>query len=89
MINLNLSIKEQIINRVNSINNPVILNEILKLISAESEIDKIYRLPQAERKNVNEGIENADNGNVLIQEDSEKLISKWLKEKLNGQSQTT
>ena len=79
-----MDIRQQIIDRLNSIDNPAILNEILDLISAESETDEIYRLSKAERRNVNKGIEDADSGNTMNQEESEKLISEWLKERSSG-----
>lgn len=79
-----MSIKELIINKVNAINNPKILKEILSLISIESETEEIYRFSDDEKKLVFEGISDADNGNSYNQQESDKMILKWFEEKSGG-----
>jgi hypothetical protein len=79
-----MSIKELIINKVNAINNPKILEEILSLISIESETEEIYQFSANEKKLVLEGINDADNGNSYNQQESDNIISKWLQEKSSG-----
>tara|TARA_R110002051_G_scaffold174602_2_gene244822 strand:- start:11033 stop:11284 length:252 start_codon:yes stop_codon:yes gene_type:complete len=79
-----MSIKEIIIEKVNSINNPEILDSILSLISTESEMDQIYQFSAAEKKLVEEGINDADSGNIYSQQESNNIISKWLQEKSSG-----
>ncbi|WP_439131446.1 hypothetical protein [Polaribacter sp.] len=79
-----MSIKEIIIEKVNSINNPEILDSILSLISTESEMDQIYQFSAAEKKLVEEGIKDADSGNIYSQQESKNIISKCLQEKSSG-----
>ena len=79
-----MSIKEIIIGKVNSIDNPEILNSILSLISTESEMEKIYQFSAEEKTFVEEGIKDADNGNIFNQRESDNMISKWLQEKSSG-----
>ena len=79
-----MSIKEIIIEKVNSIDNPEILDSILSLISTESEMDQIYQFSIAEKKLVEEGIKDADSGNIYNQQESNHIISKWLQEKSSG-----
>lgn len=81
-----MGIKEKIIKKVNTIDNPEILNSILNLISSEVEIDEIYQFSDAEKKLVQEGIIDADNGNVFTQEESDQIISKWLEERSGGRT---
>ena len=79
-----MSIKEIIIGKVNSIDNPEILNSILSLISTESEMEKMYQFSSEEKALVEEGIKDADTGNIYTQEQSDNMISKWLQEKSGG-----
>lgn len=79
-----MSIKELIIDKVNAINNPKILEGIFNLISTESEIDEIYQFSPHEKKFLLEGIHDVDNGNSYNQQESDKMISKWLQEKSSG-----
>lgn len=81
-----MGIKEKIIKKVKTIDNPEILNNILNLISSEVEIDEIYQFSDAEKKLVQEGIIDADNGNVFTQEESDQIISKWLEERSGGRT---
>ncbi|WP_339883539.1 hypothetical protein [Polaribacter vadi] len=79
-----MSIKEIIIGKVNSIDDPEILSSILSLISTESELEKVYQFSSEEKVFVEEGIKDADTGNIYNQEKSENIISKWLQEKSDG-----
>jgi hypothetical protein len=79
-----MSIKELIINKVNAINNPEILKEILNLISSESQTEDIYQFSADEKELVLEGINDAENGNSFNQQESDNIISKWLQEKSSG-----
>jgi len=79
-----MSIKEIIIGKVNSIDDPEILSSILSLISTESELEIVYQFSSEEKVFVEEGIKDADTGNIYNQEKSENIISKWLQEKSDG-----
>ena len=56
-----MGIKEKIISRVNTIDNPKILGSILNLISSETETDEVYKFKGDERAHVSQGIEDAEN----------------------------
>lgn len=79
-----MNVKEKIMERLNSIDNPELLNEILDLISAETEVEEIYRLNSSERKNVQEGIDDAKEARIYSQDEADNLISQWLNEKSGG-----
>ena len=80
-----MKIKDKIIRRINSIEDRATLEEIYRLVSVESEVSEIYHFDPEEQLSVQRGIEDADAGRMISQEDSEKLFDKWVKEKLNGQ----
>ncbi len=79
-----MNIKEKIIAKVNSINNTETLTRILSLITSEVATEDIYQFSDEEKERVQQGILDADTGNIYTQEASENIISKWLEEKSNG-----
>lgn len=79
-----MTVKQKIIDRVNSIEDETVLNEIYNLISTENDFDKVYEFSSNELKQVNEAIDDADNGRYFTQKESEKLIAKWFQEKSAG-----
>ena len=79
-----MSIKEIIIGKVNSIDDPEILSSILSLISTESELGKVYQFSSEEKVFIEKGIKDADTGNSYDQQESDNIISKWLQEKSDG-----
>lgn len=76
-----MTLKQRIIERVNSIEDENILNEIFNLISAEKDFETVYEFSPSELQLVNEGIEDANKGRSYSQEETEKLVAKWLQEK--------
>jgi hypothetical protein len=79
-----MTLKQRIIERVNSIEDENILNEIFNLISAEKDFETVYEFSPSELQLVNEGIEDANKGRSYSQEETEKLVAKWLQEKSDG-----
>tara|TARA_B100002051_G_C16551676_1_gene542912 strand:+ start:215 stop:457 length:243 start_codon:yes stop_codon:yes gene_type:complete len=79
-----MTLKQRIIERVNSIEDENILNEIFSLISAEKDFETVYEFSPSELQFVNEGIEDANKGRSYSQEETEKLVAKWLQEKSDG-----
>jgi len=57
---------------------------LISLISTESEMEKMYQFSSEEKALVEEGIKDADTGNIYTQEQSDNMISKWLQEKSGG-----
>ncbi len=79
-----MKLKQRIIERVNSIEDENILNEIFNLISSEKDFETVYEFSPSELQLVNEGIEDANKGRSYSQEETEKLVAKWLQEKSDG-----
>jgi len=79
-----MTTKQEIINKVNTIENPAFLDEILNLIRIESEFEEIYALTDEEKNAVNEGLKDLDEGRSYSNKDSKKMVSKWLKEQSSG-----
>ncbi len=79
-----MSVKQKIIERINSIEDESILEQIYNLITAEKEFEKIYKFSEEELVQINEGIDDAENGRYYSQKESEDLTAKWLLEKSAG-----
>jgi hypothetical protein len=72
-------LKLQIINKITSIEDQLILEEILRLVQSEKELKAIYTLSDDEKKAVNEGLEDAREGKVHSSMVAENMIREWLK----------
>lgn len=57
-----MSIKEKIEERVNEINDPRLLDELLKAVELEYGIEHVDELPEPERNAIDEGISDAEAG---------------------------
>lgn len=75
-----MTVKQKIIEQINAIEDEHILQEIFRFISAEMNLEKTYKFTPSELERVNEGIDDADNGRYLSQNESETLVAKWLQE---------
>lgn len=76
-------VKADIIDRINEIDDPIILDEILSLIKNESE-NSFYTFSATEKSSVLEGIENVKKGEVLSSDSSKQFFNKWFEEKSIG-----
>jgi len=72
-------LKLQIINKVSSITDELILEEIYRLVNIESEMDSIYRLTEEEKKAVEIGLNDIKEGRVYTSEQANNMIKEWLK----------
>ena len=72
------SIKEKIIERVNGINDPKLLEELLQAIELEHEIENLHTLTEEEKRAIDEGIDDADSGKLYSNAEASQLIKKWL-----------
>lgn len=72
-------LKNQIINKINLISNQDVLEEIYKIVTFQKEIDDIYKLSIEEKKAVENGLIDIENGDVYTTEDANKLLREWLK----------
>ncbi len=74
-----MNVKQRIKERVNGINDPRLLNELLKAVELEHEIEHIDELTDPEKKAVDEGISDADEGNLHSNSEASQLVKEWLK----------
>lgn len=72
------NIKEKIIERVNDINDPKLLEELLQAIELEHEIENVHTLTDEEKNAIDEGIDDADSGKLYSNSEASHLIKKWL-----------
>lgn len=73
------NVKERIIEKVNTIQDPVLLEELLQVVGLESEIEHSYELSQEEKTAIDAGIDDADSGKVYSNSEAGELVQKWLK----------
>ena len=74
-----MNIKERIIERVNNINDPQLLDELLQAIELEHEIEHFHQLTDDEKAAIDKGIEDAESGNLHTNTEASQLIKEWLK----------
>ncbi|WOK04897.1 hypothetical protein RT717_17585 [Imperialibacter roseus] len=74
-----MNIKEKIIERVNDINDPQLLDKLLQAIELEHEIGHFHRLTSEEKLAIDEGIKDADAGNLYSNAEASQLVKERLK----------
>lgn len=74
-----MNIKEKIKQRINDINDPKLLDELLKAVDLEYEIENLEELTSIEKNAIDEGIKDADNGKLHSNSDASQLVKEWLK----------
>ncbi len=74
-----IELKSQIIEKISSIEDKTILEEIYNLLIVESEIDSVYTLTEEEKGAVEAGLNDIKNGKVVSSEKANELIKEWLK----------
>ena len=75
-----MNTKERIKERVNGINDPRLLNELLKVVELEYDIERTPELFDIEKKAIDEGITDADAGNLHSNAEASQLVKQWLKQ---------
>lgn len=74
-----MNVKERIKERVNNINDPRLLDELLKAVELEHEIEHIDELTDIEKKAIDEGILDAEAEKLHSNSESSQLVKEWLK----------
>ena len=74
-----MNVKERIKERINNINDPRLLDELLKAVDLEYEIEHIDELTEMEKKAIDEGISDAESGKLHSNSEASQLVKKWLK----------
>ena len=72
-------LKLRIIDKVSSITDESILEEIYKLVNIESEMDTIYRLSDEEKKAIELGLKDIEQGRVYTSEQADHMMKEWLR----------
>ena len=78
-----MEIKEKIINRINEIEDPVMLKMLYRLVSTEPEMEP-YEMTKEELQSIEKGVSDFENGRWFTQEETDNIYMKWRNEKLNG-----
>ncbi|HRG78739.1 MAG TPA: hypothetical protein PL167_03975 [Cyclobacteriaceae bacterium] len=72
-------LKLQIINKITTIEDELILEEIYKLVDLESGMDSVYRLTVDERKAIDVGLKDIKENRVYSSEAADNMIKEWLR----------
>ncbi len=74
-----MDVKERIMQRVNEINDPQLLDELLKAV----ELEHVEELTDPERKAIDEGITDAEAGRLHTNSEASQLVKEWQKNKVD------
>jgi hypothetical protein len=69
----------KIINKITTIEDALILEEIYKLVDIESGMDSVYRLNIDERKGIDIGLRDIKENRVYSSEAADNMIKEWLR----------
>jgi len=72
-------LKLQIINKVTSIKDESILEEIYKLVNLESDMEASYTLTEVEKKAIDLGLKDIKEGRVYSSEVADRMMKEWRK----------
>jgi hypothetical protein len=72
-------LKLQIINKITTIEDELILEEIYRLVDLESGMDSVYRLTDDERKAIDVGLKDIKENRVYSSEAADNMIKEWLR----------
>ena len=72
-------LKLRIINKITTIEDELILEEIYKLVDIESGMDSVYRLTIDERKALDIGLKDIKENRVYSSEAADNMIKEWLR----------
>ena len=72
-------LKNQIINKLNQINDEALLSDISRLIQMESKIEAVYNLSDDEKEAVELAFQDIDAGKIYSSSSANQLLKQWLK----------
>lgn len=72
-------LRKKIIDELSSIEDEEILHEIYRMVKVESDMQPIHQLTEAEKKAIDAGMKDIEEGRVLTSEEAKAQIKKWLK----------
>jgi hypothetical protein len=71
-------LKNKLKDRIDSVNDKFLLEEILNLIDFESENEEIYMIPVDHQKELETSLEQMKNGDIISNENVHVKVQKWL-----------
>ncbi len=74
-----MNIKEKIKDRINSINDPQLLDELLRAVELEYEIEHAVKLCKSEINAIDIGVSDAEAGKLFSNAEASQLVKKWVK----------
>jgi len=74
-----MNIKEKIKDRINSINDPQLLDELLRAVELEYEIEHAVELCKSEINAIDIGVSDAEAGKLFSNAEASQLVKKWVK----------
>lgn len=74
-----MNVKERIKERLDDIHDPQLLDELLNAVNLEHEIEHIDQLSDPEKAAIDEGISDANEGNLHSNSEASQLVKEWLK----------
>ena len=74
-----MNVKERIKERLDDIHDPQLLDELLNAVNLEHDIEHIDQLSDPEKTAIDEGISDADAGNLHSNSEASQLVKEWLK----------
>ncbi|KEO74961.1 hypothetical protein [Anditalea andensis] len=73
------ALKNRIIEKVSSITDETILEEIERFVNHESDTEEKYKFTPLERQAINKGLEDIKMGEVYTSEEAAQMMKEWLK----------
>ena len=77
-----MSTRELILEKIKIINDESVLEDLLKIIELELELDKeIIHLSVKQKSAISEGLMNIENGETFTNEEAHKMVDEWLEKR--------
>ena len=73
-----LELKKQLIDKIESTNDDILLEEIYRILDMGEDNLELYKLSSHQKAAIDEGLEDVKQGNVISHEDAKKEIDEWL-----------
>ncbi|HMR87989.1 MAG TPA: hypothetical protein PKD51_07540 [Saprospiraceae bacterium] len=73
-----VELKNQVKNRIETVNDAYLLEEILNLIEFGAEKEEVFIIPKEHQKELDISLEQMKNGEIISNEDVNAKIQEWL-----------
>lgn len=72
-------IKKEILERVNEVNDNIILEEVYRILQIPIKPEEVFRFSDSQNELLNKREDEIDTGDFVTHEESEKDLDEWLK----------